>query len=123
MSEKKLIGIALIPEKAFDVDVNELPVVKVDRLGEGSYIFPDRLYIDMALETLLNAGLETISMAFLILEIEEKEEEPVPEERTRRRRRRRATPRRHQDEAYKSCGKPTGTASPQGNARGEGGVS
>ena len=88
MSEKKLIGIALIPEKAFDVDVNELPVVKVDRVGEESYIFPDRLYIDMALETLLNAGREITSMAFLILEIEEKEEEPVPEERIRRRRRR-----------------------------------
>ena len=89
MSEKKLIGIALIPEKAFDVDVNELPVVKVDRLGEESYIFPDRLYIDMALETLLNAGLETTSMAFLILEIEEKEFVPEPEPEVRRRRRRR----------------------------------
>ena len=82
---KKLIGIAIIPQETPNVDLEQLPVMKIYQTEEGQYSFLEREIIDTAFKEILrieeNSKLSSPSMIFLAVEI-------IPMRERKRRRRR-----------------------------------
>ena len=77
MSEKRLIGISLIPEQMSQVDLRELPTLKGYQTEDrASYLFPRKKAIDAALREILKtadiASPITIFLAVEIFSIEER---------------------------------------------------
>lgn len=82
MSEERLIAIVSIPKDWADVDISQLPKMRVEQRSEGNYSFPEKEIIDTALKEMLNScDSSTSSAIFLVVDI-------TKETRRRRRRRR-----------------------------------
>lgn len=83
MSEERLIAIVSIPKDWADVDISQLPKMRIEQRSGRSYSFPEKEVIDTALKEMLNSSDSSTSSAiFLVVDI-------TKEARRRRRRRRR----------------------------------